>query len=104
MVRVSSPPQSFPKAVVCVSTPRMYPRSRYFLVSIKFHTAVLCGKNVYAFQDSDVSLRSISCVLISFLKLFTEEVNRVDMHLLIKSLITFVVIFQVKSENGKSFY
>ena len=31
MVRVSSPPQSWSKAVVCVSTPRMYPRSRYFL-------------------------------------------------------------------------
>ena len=32
MVRVSSPPQSWSKAVVCVSTPRMYPRSGYFLV------------------------------------------------------------------------
>ena len=32
MVRVSSPPQSRSKAVVCVSTPRMYPRSGYFLV------------------------------------------------------------------------
>ena len=30
--RVSSPPQSRSKAVVCVSTPRMYPRSGYFLV------------------------------------------------------------------------
>ena len=34
MVRVSSPPQSWSKAVVCVSTPRMYPRSGYFLVII----------------------------------------------------------------------
>ena len=33
MVRVSSPPQSRSKAVVCVSTPRMYPRSGYFLVN-----------------------------------------------------------------------
>ena len=33
MFRVSSPPQSWSKAVVCVSTPRMYPRSGYFLVS-----------------------------------------------------------------------
>ena len=32
MVRVSSPTQSRSKAVVCVSTPRMYPRSGYFLV------------------------------------------------------------------------
>ena len=32
MFRVSSPPQSRSKAVVCVSTPRMYPRSGYFLV------------------------------------------------------------------------
>ena len=32
MVRVLSPPQSRSKAVVCVSTPRMYPRSGYFLV------------------------------------------------------------------------
>ena len=35
MVRVPSPPQSWPKAVVCVSTPRMYPRSGYFLVYYK---------------------------------------------------------------------
>ena len=35
MVRVSSPPQSRSKAVVCVSTPRMYPRSGYFLVLYK---------------------------------------------------------------------
>ena len=33
LVRVSSPPQSRSKAVVCASTPRMYPRSWYFLVS-----------------------------------------------------------------------
>ena len=33
--RVSSPPQSRSKAVVCVSTPRMYPRSGYFLVIVK---------------------------------------------------------------------
>ena len=32
MVRVPSPPQSWSQAVVCVSTPRMYPRSGYFLV------------------------------------------------------------------------
>ena len=32
MVRVSSLPQSLSKAVVCVSTPRMYPCSGYFLV------------------------------------------------------------------------
>ena len=30
--RVSSPPQSWSQAVVCVSTPRKYPRSGYFLV------------------------------------------------------------------------
>ena len=35
MFRVSSPPQSRSKAVVCVSTPRMYPRSGYFLVNHK---------------------------------------------------------------------
>ena len=29
---VSSPPQCWSQAVVCVSTPRMYPRSEYFLV------------------------------------------------------------------------
>ena len=34
--RVSSPPQSRSKAVVCVSTPRMYPHSGYFLVYIYF--------------------------------------------------------------------
>ena len=34
--RVSSPPPSWSKAVVCVSTPRMYPRSEYFLVSNYF--------------------------------------------------------------------
>ena len=32
MVRVPSPSQSQFQAVVCVSTPRMYPRSGYFLV------------------------------------------------------------------------
>ena len=37
MVRVLSPPQSQSKAVVCVSTPRMYPRSGYFLV---IHTPI----------------------------------------------------------------
>ena len=30
--RVSSPPQSQSKAVVCVSKPRIYPHSGYFLV------------------------------------------------------------------------
>ena len=33
--RVLSPPQCQSQAVVCVSTPKMYPRSRYFLVSSK---------------------------------------------------------------------
>ena len=32
MVRVPSPPQIRSQVVVCVSTPRMYPRSGYFLV------------------------------------------------------------------------
>ena len=35
MVRVLSPPQSRSQAVVCVSTPRMYPQSGYFLVNTK---------------------------------------------------------------------
>ena len=34
MARVSSPPQSRSKAVVCVSSPRMYPHSGYFLVQV----------------------------------------------------------------------
>ena len=34
MVRVPSPPQIRSQAVMCVSTPRMYPRSGYFLVII----------------------------------------------------------------------
>ena len=33
-LKETSPPQSQSQAVVCVSTPRMYPRSGYFLVSI----------------------------------------------------------------------
>ena len=43
MVRVSSPPQSQSKAVVCFSTPRMYPRSGYLLViqKIEFWTELL---------------------------------------------------------------
>ena len=32
----TSPPQSFSQAVVCVSTPRMYPRRKYFLVLPNF--------------------------------------------------------------------
>ena len=48
MVRVSSPPQSRSKAVVCVSTPRMYPRSGYFLVNkkvkrISYENGLLCS-------------------------------------------------------------
>ena len=31
-LKETSPPQSRSQAVVCVSTPRMYPRSGYFLV------------------------------------------------------------------------
>ena len=31
-LKKTSPPQSWSQTVVCVSTPRMYPRSRYFLV------------------------------------------------------------------------
>ena len=45
MVRVSSPPQSRSKAVVCVSTPRKYPRSGYFLVTL------ICNK---AYGDDEV--------------------------------------------------
>ena len=41
MVRVSSPPQSQSKAVVCVSTPRMYPRCGYFLVN-SYSLALFC--------------------------------------------------------------
>ena len=41
MFRVSSPPQSRSKAVVCVSTPRMYPRSGYFLVMPKERGALI---------------------------------------------------------------
>ena len=32
-LKETSPPQSRSQAVVCVSTPRMYPRSGYFLVT-----------------------------------------------------------------------
>ena len=65
MVRVSSPPQSRVKAVVCVSTPRMYQRSRYFLVIVNskyaliqtylywFHTESFTIKNVYLLQNID---------------------------------------------------
>ena len=35
-LKKTSPLQSRSQAVVCVSTPRMYPRSEYFLVSIIF--------------------------------------------------------------------
>ena len=42
MVRVSSPPQSRSKAVVCVSTPRMYPQSGYFLVYNHFANFSTC--------------------------------------------------------------
>ena len=38
---VSSPPQCQSRAVVCVSTPRMYPQSGYFLVSLRFY----CSSN-----------------------------------------------------------
>ena len=34
-LKETSPPQSWSQAVVCVSTPRMYLRTRYFLVFIK---------------------------------------------------------------------
>ena len=44
MVRVSSPPKSRSKAVVCVSTPRMYPRSGYFLV---FNKIAIPFNNTY---------------------------------------------------------
>ena len=33
-LKKTSPPQSWSQAVVCVSTPRMFPRSGYFLVTI----------------------------------------------------------------------
>ena len=35
-LKKTSPPQSRSQAVVCVSTPRMYPRSGYFLVTSYF--------------------------------------------------------------------
>ena len=41
---VSAPPQSRSKAVVCVSTPRMYPRSGYFLVSNYFIMDIFFAK------------------------------------------------------------
>ena len=49
MVRVSSPPQSRSKAVVCVSTPRMYPRSGYFLLANNFELQL--SKIVLNFVD-----------------------------------------------------
>ena len=56
MVRVSSPPQSRSKAVVCVSTPRMYPRSRYFLViSNHILTHVLDLKAGFGLQNVSVT-------------------------------------------------
>ena len=47
--RVSSPPQSRSKAVVCVSTPRMYPRSGYFLVCTIFELVFRIRKLMYRF-------------------------------------------------------
>ena len=40
-LKKTSPPQSRSQAVVCVSTPRMYPRSGYFLVKYKLILLVL---------------------------------------------------------------
>ena len=41
--RVSSPPQSWSKAVVCVSKPRMYPHSGYFLVKYLYDRSKKTG-------------------------------------------------------------
>ena len=62
--RVSSPPQSQSQAVVCVSTPRKYPRSGYFLVVNK-KIACLHGKNndCAHFLDIDRSLGTIELSL-----------------------------------------
>ena len=44
-LKKTSPPQSRSQAVVSVSTPRMYPRSGYFLVSVYYVNETNTGQN-----------------------------------------------------------
>ena len=67
--RVSSPPWSWSQAVVCVSTPRKYPRSGYFLVSY---------------------IRVSSCAISKFVSFLLKNVHMV-IHLIL-CYITFHVI------------
>ena len=60
MVRVSSPPQSRSKAVVCVSTPRMYPRSGYFLVKY------ILNPSCMLFHSAKVPLKAFFSILFKF--------------------------------------
>ena len=48
---VSLPPQCRSQAVVCVSTPRMYPRSGYFLVSSKIISGKDARKKSMKYED-----------------------------------------------------
>ena len=43
----TSPPQCWSQAVVCASTPRMYPRSGYFLVFYKYAIRSVCNQGPY---------------------------------------------------------
>ena len=68
---VSSAPQSCPQAVVCVSTPRMYSQSGYFLISLIFF-----GKSHKSVLTLPASFASASES--AWPRLFSEEVAEAD--------------------------
>ena len=50
---VLSPPQFLLQVVMCLSTPRMYPRSGYLLVSIRIVNAVINGVRRVKVSNTD---------------------------------------------------
>ena len=58
---VSSPTQCLSQAVVCISTPRMYPQSRHFLVTLtitfKLYTRFKESKFNTPFLESGVDIK-----------------------------------------------
>ena len=85
MVRVPSPPQSRSKAIVCVSTPRVYPRSGYFLVSLYREGLV---KKVVARLQCRPAQGKFLCLYTSK-KTISTKFHR-GMYLIFSSLISFI--------------
>ena len=96
MVKVPSPPHIRSKAVVCVSTPRMYPRSGYFLVHLIFE---ICFKDVERLTAVDAVDTGDNMEI-----LFLKYASKMIKYLLLLMLLTLLTLMISKINKNHIFF